>query len=72
MAGTCRCPECSHWVSKVVQSHEQRDGRMVRKRQCRRCQHQWFTVQTAEVVIERERVVYKNKRPMLKRLLSAD
>lgn len=71
MAGKCRCPECNHWISKVVQSNEQRDGRIVRRRHCVRCDHKWFTVQPPEVSVDRERVVYRDKMPTL-RQVSAD
>jgi transcriptional regulator NrdR family protein len=72
MAGTCRCPECNHRISRVVQSHEQRDGQMVRRRKCGLCGHQWFTVQPPEEVLDRERVRYQDRRPMLRRAGCAD
>lgn len=70
MAVLCRCPECGHRVSKVVQTHEQRDGQLIRRRRCSRCDHKWFTVQSPEVAVDRERIRYQDKVPVLRR--SAD
>lgn len=67
MAGTYKCPECQCPLSKVVQSSVERDGRIVRRRACKRCDHRWFTIQPAEVAVDRERVVYRNKMPTIRK-----
>lgn len=62
----CRCPVCRHEVTIVVQSADQADGRIVRRRKCAACDHRWFTVQEPEYLVPASQVTYPSKRMVLR------
>lgn len=62
----CRCPACRHEITVVIQTCEQDDGLLVRRRKCAACGYRWFTAQEPEFVLPREQVGYREKRIILR------
>ena len=51
-----KCSECGHPASEVVETSLLRSGERVRRRRCKGCGALWYTVQPAEVEVDRWRL----------------
>jgi transcriptional regulator NrdR family protein len=62
-----RCPECDGRVTVVVATHWQRDGKVVRRRACKACDHRWYSVQDPEVLICQYQLAWAKGKAILRR-----
>ena len=61
-----RCPECDGRVTWVVMTHWQSDGRVVRRRACKACDHRWYSVQGPEEQISKFRLCWRKGKAILR------
>jgi hypothetical protein len=57
-----KCSECGHGASEIVQTNVLQSGERVRRRRCKGCRRLWYTMQPAEVEVDRWRLTWSGGR----------
>jgi len=52
----CPCPKCSNVRTRVVLTKRAKDGITIRRRNCRECDHRWYSIQYPEVPVKENEV----------------